>query len=131
MDGRGARPRSNRAALRPLRRLPLGSLRVFVSVAGHLSFTRAADALGVTASAASLQIRALEEYLGQRLFRRIGRQVHLTNEGTPLPTWSTSFRRTFTWRFDSAWAIGRTSGPKRFWTSGRCRYARRPCSQAR
>jgi LysR family transcriptional regulator, glycine cleavage system transcriptional activator len=62
----------------------LGSLRVFVSVAGHLSFTRAADALGVTASAASLQIRALEEYLGQRLFRRNGRQVHLTNEGATL-----------------------------------------------
>jgi LysR family glycine cleavage system transcriptional activator len=55
-----------------------------VSVAGHLSFTRAADALGVTPSAASLQIRALEEYLGQRLFRRNGRQVHLTNEGATL-----------------------------------------------
>lgn len=62
----------------------MGSLRVFVSVAGHLSFTRAADALGVTASAASLQIRTLEEYLGQRLFRRNGRQVHLTNEGVAL-----------------------------------------------
>jgi DNA-binding transcriptional LysR family regulator len=36
-----------------LRRLPLGSLRVFVAVAQHLNFTRAADALGVTASAAS------------------------------------------------------------------------------
>ena len=62
----------------------MGSLRVFVSVAGHLSFTRAADALGVTASAASLQIRALEEYLGRRLFRRNGRQVNLTNEGATL-----------------------------------------------
>jgi LysR family transcriptional regulator, glycine cleavage system transcriptional activator len=59
-------------------------LRVFVSVAGHLNFTRAADALGVTASAASLQIRALEEYLGRRLFRRNGRQVHLTKEGETL-----------------------------------------------
>src|SRR5580692_12636192 len=67
-----------------MRRLPLGSLRVFVAVAEHLNFTRAADALGVTASAASLQIRALEEYLGQRLFRRNGRQVHLTNEGAAL-----------------------------------------------
>jgi LysR family glycine cleavage system transcriptional activator len=67
-----------------LRRLPLGSLRVFVSVAQHLNFTRAADALGVTASAASLQIRALEEYLGRRLFRRNGRQVLLTGEGSTL-----------------------------------------------
>jgi LysR family transcriptional regulator, glycine cleavage system transcriptional activator len=55
-----------------------------VSVAGHLNFTRAADALGVTASAASLQIRTLEEYLGRRLFRRNGRQVHLTKEGAAL-----------------------------------------------
>jgi LysR family glycine cleavage system transcriptional activator len=70
--------------IKSLRRLPLGSLRVFVSVAQHLNFTRAADALGVTAGAASLQIRALEEYLARRLFRRNGRQVHLTNEGSAL-----------------------------------------------
>jgi LysR family glycine cleavage system transcriptional activator len=62
----------------------LGSLRVFVAVAEHLNFTRAADALGVTASAASLQIRALEEYLSRPLFRRSGREVHLTTEGTAL-----------------------------------------------
>jgi LysR family glycine cleavage system transcriptional activator len=62
----------------------LGSLRVFISVAHHLSFTRAADALGVTASAASLQIRSLEEYLGRPLFRRNGRQVVLTTEGEAL-----------------------------------------------
>jgi LysR family glycine cleavage system transcriptional activator len=57
---------------------------VFVAVAEHLNFTRAADALGVTASAASLQIRALEEYLSRPLFRRSGREVHLTAEGTAL-----------------------------------------------
>jgi LysR family glycine cleavage system transcriptional activator len=67
-----------------VRRLPLGSLRVFISVAHHLSFTRAADALGVTASAASLQIRSLEEYLARPLFRRNGRQVRLTAEGEAL-----------------------------------------------
>ena len=67
-----------------MRRLPLGSLRVFVAVAEHLNFTRAADALGVTASAASLQIRALEEYLSRPLFRRNGRQVNLTHEGASL-----------------------------------------------
>ena len=67
-----------------MRRLPLGSLRVFVAVAEHLNFTRAADGLGVTASAASLQIRALEEYLSRPLFRRSGREVHLTAEGAAL-----------------------------------------------
>jgi len=67
-----------------VRRLPLGSLRVFIAVAHHLSFTRAADALGVSASAASLQIRSLEQYLGRPLFRRNGRQVLLTAEGAAL-----------------------------------------------
>jgi LysR family glycine cleavage system transcriptional activator len=62
----------------------LGSLRVFIAVAQHLSFTRAADALGVTASAASLQIRSLEDYLARPLFRRNGRQVRLTAEGAAL-----------------------------------------------
>jgi LysR family glycine cleavage system transcriptional activator len=38
----------------------------------------------VTASAASLQIRSLEEYLGRPLFRRNGRQVVLTAEGEAL-----------------------------------------------
>ena len=59
----------------------MGSLRVFIAVAQELSFTRAADALGVSASAASLQIRTLEEYLGRPLFRRNGRVVRLTPEG--------------------------------------------------
>jgi LysR family glycine cleavage system transcriptional activator len=66
------------------RRLPLGSLRVFVCVAEHLNFTRAGEALGVTPGAASLQIRALEEYLSRPLFRRNGRVVELTAEGAEL-----------------------------------------------
>jgi LysR family glycine cleavage system transcriptional activator len=57
---------------------------VFVAVAQHLSFTRAADALGVTASAVSVQIRTLEEYLARPLFRRNGREVHVTAEGRTL-----------------------------------------------
>jgi LysR family glycine cleavage system transcriptional activator len=66
------------------RRLPLGSLRVFVAVAEHLHFTRAAAALGVTASAASMQVHALEEYLGVSLFRRQGRFVALSESGAQL-----------------------------------------------
>ena len=62
----------------------MGSLRVFIAVAHELSFTRAADALGVSASAASLQIRALEEYLGRALFRRNGRLVRLTAQGAAM-----------------------------------------------
>ena len=79
------RKRQPRAAPQPPpRRLPLGSLRVFVAVAEHLNFTRAGEALGVTAGAASLQIRALEEYLSRALFRRNGRLVTLTTEGAAL-----------------------------------------------
>ena len=68
----------------PIRRLPLGSLRVFLAVAQNLNFTRAADQLGVTVGAASLQIKTLEEYLGKPLLRRDGREVSLTAEGRAL-----------------------------------------------
>jgi LysR family glycine cleavage system transcriptional activator len=78
------RSRSSQVPRPSIRRLPLGSLRVFVAVAQHLSFTRAADALGVTASAVSVQIRTLEEYLARPLFRRNGREVHVTAEGQTL-----------------------------------------------
>ena len=66
------------------RRAPLASLRVFVAVAEHKSFTRGADALGLTTSAASMQVQALEEYLRIPLFRRNGRQVELTSVGALL-----------------------------------------------
>ena len=66
------------------RRLPLGSLRVFVMVAECRSFTLAADALGVSVSAASMQVRSLEEYLGLPLFRRNGRMVEPTAEAAQL-----------------------------------------------
>jgi LysR family transcriptional regulator, glycine cleavage system transcriptional activator len=62
-------------------RLPLSGLRVFESVASHLSFSEAAEALHVTPAAVSLQIRALEQYLRVPLFRRKGRSVTLTAEG--------------------------------------------------
>jgi LysR family glycine cleavage system transcriptional activator len=57
---------------------------VFVAVAEHKSFTRGADALGLTTSAASMQVHALEEYLRIPLFRRNGRQVELTSVGERL-----------------------------------------------
>jgi LysR family transcriptional regulator, glycine cleavage system transcriptional activator len=57
---------------------------VFVAVAEHLHFTRAAATLGVTASAASMQVQALEQYLGVSLFHRQGRHVELTASGAQL-----------------------------------------------
>lgn len=67
--------------LKGFERLPLNGLRVFESVASHLSFSNAAEALHVTPAAVSLQIRALEQYLRVPLFRRTGRSITLTAEG--------------------------------------------------
>jgi LysR family glycine cleavage system transcriptional activator len=65
-----------------VRRFPgLGPLRAFEAAARHLSFTRAAEELGVTAGAVSVQIRTIEEQLGARLFWRTSRTVRLTEAG--------------------------------------------------
>ena len=53
-------------------------------MAEHLHFTRAAAALGVTVSAASMQIQSLEQYLGVPLFHRTGRLVELSADGREL-----------------------------------------------
>lgn len=64
------------------RRLPpLNSLRVFEAAARYLSFTRAAEELFVTQAAVSHQVKALEEFLGIKLFRRRNRSLLLTEEG--------------------------------------------------
>jgi LysR family glycine cleavage system transcriptional activator len=46
-----------------------------------LSFTRAADELFVTQAAVSHQVKALEEWLGVRLFRRQKRRIMLSDAG--------------------------------------------------
>jgi LysR family transcriptional regulator, glycine cleavage system transcriptional activator len=79
-----ARRSSGKLAGSAYRRAPLTSLRVFVAVADHMSFTRGADALGLTTSAASMQIQSLEDYLGVALLRRNGRHVELTAAGVAL-----------------------------------------------
>ncbi len=64
------------------RRLPpLNALRAFEAAARHLSFTKAAEELGITPSAISHQLRGLEAHLGVRLFRRASRSLMLTDEG--------------------------------------------------
>jgi LysR family glycine cleavage system transcriptional activator len=76
--------KSTRKAAPGFPRLPLASLRVFVAAAEHPSFSHAADALGVSAAAVSMQIRALEEYLRTPLFHRRGRLAELTAAGAQL-----------------------------------------------
>ena len=61
--------------------MTLEQLRIFTAVAERLHFTRAAEALGLTQSAVSSAIAALEERTAVRLFHRVGRRVELTPEG--------------------------------------------------
>ena len=65
-------------------KLPLNALRVFVSVAEHLSFTEAARELDVTPAAISAQIKTLEDSLETPLFYRHSRSVRLTPQGAQL-----------------------------------------------
>lgn len=59
----------------------LEDLRLFTLVAEGRSFTRAADKLGLSKSAASRRIGELETRLGARLFNRTTRHISLTQVG--------------------------------------------------
>ena len=60
---------------------PLNALKAFEAAARNLSFTRAADELFVTQAAVSHQVKALEDFLGVKLFLRRNRALLLTAEG--------------------------------------------------
>jgi LysR family transcriptional regulator, glycine cleavage system transcriptional activator len=64
----------------------LRSLRAFNAAARHLSFTKAADEMGVTPAAISHQIKELEDQIGVALFTRTSRSMVLTREGDILST---------------------------------------------
>lgn len=59
---------------------PFPALRAFEAAARSLSFKTAAEELHVTPAAISQQIKALEDYLDVRLFRRLPRHLELTAE---------------------------------------------------
>lgn len=56
-------------------------LHIFVAVAERQHLTQAAAAIGLTPSAASASIKALEAFYGVKLFDRVGRGIQLTREG--------------------------------------------------
>ncbi|EOD78184.1 Glycine cleavage system transcriptional activator [Grimontia indica] len=60
---------------------PLRAVQYFEATARLNSFSRAAESLNVTQSAVSHQIRLLEDFLGESLFERQGRNLHLTPVG--------------------------------------------------
>ena len=59
-------------------------LKVFRTVAEHLNFRKAAEHLFLTQPAVTLQIKALEDDLGIRLFDRAANRVSLTPQGSLL-----------------------------------------------
>ncbi len=63
---------------------PLNALRAFEAVARLGSFRAAADALFVTQSAISHQIRNVEDWLGKPLFKREGNRTRLLPHGADL-----------------------------------------------
>lgn len=62
----------------------LGALAVFDAAARHMNFTAAARELNVTQAAVSKRIKVLEQELGLVLFRRSGRSLALTEQGSAL-----------------------------------------------
>lgn len=56
-------------------------LYIFQTVAQHLSFSRAADALEITQPAVSIQVQELEKFLGITLFHRRPRGLRITEAG--------------------------------------------------
>lgn len=60
---------------------PMAALHCFAAAARLGNFSHAGNEIGLTQSAVSRQIAQLENWLGVRLFDRVGRQVALTPEG--------------------------------------------------
>lgn len=85
----------------------LGQLRVFEAVTRAGSFSGAAQRLGVTPPAVSLQIRQLEEAHGVRLFDRMRRGVRLTAAGRRLGEYA---QRIFALAEDAELALGEARG---------------------
>ena len=64
--------------------MTLDQLRIFLAVAEHLHFTRAAETLYISQPAVSAAIQCLEEQYRVKLFHRIGRQIEITEAGNLL-----------------------------------------------
>lgn len=61
--------------------MELRQLSTFIRVAQFKSFSKAAESLGYSQSAVTVQIRQLEEELHTRLFDRMGKRITLTDPG--------------------------------------------------
>jgi len=64
--------------------MTLHQLRIFLTVARHRSYSRAAEELYLSQPAVSIQVRELEQAIGAPLFERVGRTIMLTEAGQAL-----------------------------------------------
>lgn len=64
-----------------MRNLTLRQIRTFLSASKHMSFSRAAEELHISAPAVSLQIKEMEADMGVSLFIRENRKIELTSAG--------------------------------------------------
>jgi LysR family transcriptional regulator, transcriptional activator of the cysJI operon len=85
-------------------------LRVFRVVAEQLSFHKAAEKLFLTQPAVTLQIKALEEDVGVRLFDRAAGRVSLTSQAEILLRYAQELAIAAKAEQDLASAYGRASG---------------------
>src|SRR5690606_25650266 len=69
---------------RSLMRITFRQLQVFRTVCETRSYSRAAEEMALTQPAVSLQIRQLEELIGQPLFEYVGKKLYLTEAAEAL-----------------------------------------------
>src|SRR5882762_6449232 len=67
-----------------MRNATLRQLKIFETVARHLSYSRAAEELHLTQPAVSLQVKQLEEHAGLPLFEQLGKKIYLTAAGVEM-----------------------------------------------
>ena len=67
-----------------LRHATLHQLRIFLAVARHNSFARAAEDLHLSPPTLSLQVKQLADTVGQPLFEQLGKKIFLTAAGRTL-----------------------------------------------
>lgn len=68
--------------------MELRNISTFLKVAGTQNISKAADQLGYSQSAVTVQIRQLEKELGTQLFERIGKRITLTERGVEFTTYA-------------------------------------------
>lgn len=73
--------------------LPIDLLRTFITISEVGGYTRAAELLGRTQPAISLQIKRLDELLGVRLFTQTGQKTVLTDDGQRLAVYARQILR--------------------------------------